>query len=147
MKKQILMMAAIGTFHFSNAQDIPQHQVPSVILNQFNTQFPKATDIEWELDGSLYSVEFETGWSIDHTLWYGDDGKMVKHKEDIPTNELPQRVKDKIKGDFKGYTIDDIERITDHGTIVYRIELNSLMHQDWDVVVDSEGTILAKMAD
>lgn len=140
-------MAAIGAIHFSNAQDIPQHQVPSVILNQFNGQFPKATDIEWELDGSLYSVEFETGWNIDHTIWYGDDGKMVKHKEDISTNELPQGVKDKIKGDFKGYTIDDIERIADHGTIVYRIELNSLIHQDWDVVVDSEGTILAKMAD
>ncbi|KDN55610.1 PepSY-like domain-containing protein [Flavobacterium seoulense] len=147
MKKQILTLAAISMFSISMAQDIPSSQVPSVILNQFNKNFPKATDVEWEIKGNLYNVDFETGWNVDHEVWYNAEGKMTKHKEDISLKELPKAVHNKIKTNFKGYTIDDLKRITDNGKVVYKMELNSLLNQDWDVIIDANGTILSKIAD
>ncbi|WP_026955063.1 PepSY-like domain-containing protein [Algoriphagus vanfongensis] len=147
MKKQILLVATLTIVGLTQAQDLLTQQVPSVILNQFQTEYPKASDIDWEIKGDLYQVEFETGWNVDHEIWYNAEGKILKHKEDISEDDLPKAVKDKIKADFKGYSLDDLERITDKGTIVYKLELNALTKQDFDLVIDAKGMILSKKAD
>lgn len=148
MKKRVFIISAFITTVFSlQAQDLTQHQVPSVIVNKFNKQFPKAADIEWEMDGSLYNVEFEIGWNTDHEIGYDTEGNIVKHKEEISKSELPKAVQNGIKTNFSGYAIDDLERITDNGKVFYKMELNSLMKEDWDVVMDADGTVLSKIAD
>ncbi|MCO6360465.1 PepSY-like domain-containing protein [Roseivirga pacifica] len=148
MKKQILIfVAAIAIISTSQAQDIPYSQVPSIIVNEFNKQFPKAKDVEWEMDGSLYNVDFEIGWSMDHEVWYNAEGKMVKHKEDISKSELPKAINDRLRTDFKGYSIDDMERITDNDKVVYKMELKALTKQDWDIIIDAAGNVLSKIAD
>lgn len=147
MKKQIFTLAALSIFGITMAQDISTSQVPSVILNQFNKDFSKATDVDWEMEGNLYNVDFEMGWNIDHEVWYNAEGKITKHKEDIALKELPKVVSSRINTDFKGYNIDDLERITENGKVVYKMELNSLLNQDWDVVVDASGKVLSKIAD
>jgi len=148
MKKQILILStALAISLSTQAQDMPQSQVPSVILNQFNNQFPKATDVEWEMDGNLYNVDFEVSWNIDHEVWYNAEGKLIKHKEDISKSELPKAVNDRIQADFSGYSIDDLECITDNGKVIYKMELNALTQTDWDIVIDSEGKVISKIAD
>ncbi|MBU2994855.1 PepSY-like domain-containing protein [Cellulophaga baltica] len=148
MKKQILIIGTVLAITFtSQAQDISQNQIPSVIINNFNTQYPKATDIEWEVDGNLYYVDFEIGWNTDHEIWYNNKGKMVKHKHDIAKNKLPQAVNNKIKSEFNGYTVSDLEEITDHGKVFYKMELEAVLKQDWDVIVGNNGNILSKVAD
>ncbi len=148
MKNKFLIIGTVLAITFtSQAQDITQSQVPSVILNQFNNQYPKATDIEWEIDSNLYNVEFEIGWNTDHEIWYNTSGEMVKHKEDVSKSELPETVKNKIKSEFKGYSIDDLERITDNGKVIYKIELDALTQQDWDVILDSNGNVISKITD
>ena len=148
MKKQVLLLGTLlGIQLLGHGQDIPQSEVPSVIVNQFNVQFPKATDIEWELDGHHYQVEFETGCNIAHTVWYDREGKMAKHKEDVTTEDLSNAVVQTINSEFNTYTLDDIERITENGKVVYRIELNSMTHQDWEVILDEDGKVLSKKVD
>ncbi|MFZ6664615.1 PepSY-like domain-containing protein [Peijinzhouia sedimentorum] len=147
MKKQVLFIIAIGVFSVCKAQDIPQSQVPSIILNQFNAQFPDATDIAWEMERKQYKVEFETGWNKDHELWFDINGSVIKHKEEITKEELPTEIKSKINNDFKGYSIDDLERISEQGSILYKMELNSLFRQDWKMVFDKAGNVVSKTAD
>ena len=148
MKKQALILGTLlGIQFLGHGQDIGQNEVPSIILNQFNRQFPKATDIEWKLDGHQYQVEFEIGWNLDHEIWYDPEGNIVKHKEDVAAEELSKAVVQKIDSEFKGYTLDDMERITENGKVVYRVELNSLMHQDWEVILDENGNVLSKKVD
>ncbi|MUH34721.1 hypothetical protein D9O36_02605 [Zobellia amurskyensis] len=148
MNKQIFSIGvALVMGSILQAQDIPQNQVPSIIVNKFNKQFPNASDIEWEMDGSLYNVDFEMGWNTDHDVWYNAEGDVVKHKEDIAKSELPQAVKDRIKTDFKGYSIDDLERITDNQKVVYKLELDAFTKQDWDAIIDADGTLISKIED
>lgn len=149
MKKYILITAIAFLFssNIALAQDIPQSQVPSVILNSFQKSFPKASDVEWELEGELYKVEFETGLiSKDHDAWYDKTGKLLKHEEDISKSDLPQKVQARINTDFNGYRTDDIERITEGDKITYTLELKK-MSEEWKVVIDSEGNVLSKVAD
>lgn len=147
MKKQIFIIGVLAIFSATYAQDLPQSSVPSVIVNQFNRHFPKATDVDWEMKDNLYNVEFETGWNVDHEVWYNAKGEVIKHKEDIAESKLPKAVKNSIQSQFKGYTIDDLEQISEQGKVVYKMELNSLLKQDWNVVIDAKGTILNKIAD
>ncbi|SHJ47753.1 PepSY-like domain-containing protein [Pseudozobellia thermophila] len=147
MKKQILYIAALGLFTFSNAQDLYPNQVPSVILNEFNSRFPNASDVEWEMKGALYNVEFETGWDRDHEVWYDPEGKIVRQKDEITAKELPEAVSQTIKTKFKGYRIDDVERISDKGETVYKVEVNSLLKDDWDLVLNDKGELLSQTPD
>lgn len=148
MRKNILFVLTVGLLFSSAAmgQDILQSDVPSILVNKFRSTYPKATDIEWEMNGDLYKVEFETEKNIDHDIWYNPTGEMVKHKEDITKDELPQIILSRINTDFKGYNIEDPQKITTGSDIIYKLELNSQI-DEWEVTIDSNGKIIKKEAD
>lgn len=148
--KRLVLIASFVIYCFTNTvfgQDIPQNQVPSVTVNSFQQTFPKAFDVEWKLDGENYKVEFEVGlYGTDHEVWYDKAGKLVRHEEDISKDDLPQKISNKISTDFVGYSVDDVEKITEGDKTIYKLELKSLT-EEWKVAFDSEGNILSKVAD
>lgn len=149
MKKLLMIVPLFALIGVGNiyAQDIPQSQVPSVIVNSFQKAFPKAYDIEWEMEGENYKVEFETGLrGNDHKAWYNKAGKLIRHKEEISVRSLPQKVSGKIKNDFPGYRLDDVSKISENGKVVYQLEVKKLK-EEWKVVYDSEGNQLSKIPD
>src|SRR5690554_7865816 len=98
MKTRAIKLIAVFIFGAGTifAQDIPQSEVPSVVLNTFKKEFPKAVDIEWEKKGEQFNVEFELGWSVDYEAWFSADGKLIRYTEDIPAKDLPSAVKNTI---------------------------------------------------
>lgn len=148
MKRNILIIAfglllAHGT---GFAQNIPQSQVPSLVLNNFKQSFPRAYDVEWEIKNNEYRVEFETKGSKDHEVWYDNSGRLLKHKEDIAKRKIPAAILSVIKNDFNGYRIEDAKKITTGSTIQYSMELKTLK-QEWKVFFDEKGAILKQYAD
>lgn len=115
------------------AQDIPSSQVPSVVLNQFNIDFPKAQDVDWKLENNDYNVDFEFNQGQDFEAWYSNSGKLLRLEEEISKSELPQAVVTAIKNKYSAYKIDDVEKITQNNTIYYEAELEK---------GDSEITVL-----
>lgn len=149
MKKQFLIgsFALLLVTNMALGQDIPQNQVPSLVVNNFQQAFPKALDVEWELKGELYKVEFEIGlFGTDHEAWYDKTGKLMKHKEEISRKDLPKNVIAKINKDFSGYKVDDVKKIMEGGKITYTLELKTFT-QEWKAAFDTEGNILSKIAD
>lgn len=148
--KSIFLTTALTIFSLTNkvvAQEMPQNQVPSVIVNNFQKQFPKAFDVEWELKGNLYQVEYEIGvLGADHEAWYNQTGKLVKHKEEISKKDLPQKVLSSIDKSFSLYRIDDVKKITETNNVTYTLELNSFT-EEWKVAYDNNGKLLSKIAD
>jgi len=149
MKKYILMSIialAIGVINIF-AQDIPQSQVPSLVLNSFQQKYPKAYDVEWELKGDLYKVEFEKSLLGDDVeVWFDKSGKVVRSKEEISKSELPKAVLDKIDAEFKASIIKDVEKFNENGTISYKVEIKTI-REEWDVLFDEKGNILSKKLD
>lgn len=141
MKKLFLLLTLLGAVTISAAQDLHKRQVPSVVLNQFEKQFPKAKEVEWKKSGELYKVEFETNWSDDHDVWYNAEGKMVKHKEELSSRNLPKSIQEYLSKEYKYYKIDDVERITENDEVIYKVEVERrdreiklLFHEDGSLI-------------
>lgn len=149
MKKHFIfgLAAAIFFTGAAVAQDIPQSQVPAGVVSNFQKAFPDAMDVEWEMDGNLYKVEFEIGMrKLDHDAWYDDAGQLLKHQEEISKNSLPKQVTAGVKQEFKGYRIEDVERITEGDKVTYKLEVKSRT-EEWKLTLDSNGKVLTKVAD
>lgn len=145
MKAVIVPFFAICLALGSCAQDIPQSSVPSVVVNAFNQQYSKATDIDWEMDGSNYKVEFEILFR-DHDVWYDATGKVIRTKEDIGSTDLPSAVTAAITQSYGGYKIDDREKWTEGGVTTYMVELKT-KGQERKVIFDAAGKVLTDVLD
>lgn len=148
MKNAIIAFSILGLSVISvSAQEIRQNEVPSVILNHFQRNFSKASDVEWEIKGDHYEVEFETGvLGDDHKILYSRSGKIMSHEEEISKSNLPKAVSTSISKSFPGYRIDDVKKISDSSGIMYKAELKNST-QKWKVAFDSQGKILQKRED
>jgi hypothetical protein len=137
---QLLALIFMGT-SFVFAQDVPESEVPSVIVNSFKKEFPKARDVEWELKGDQYNVEFEIGFFSDYEAWFDSSGKLLKYTEEISKSDLPEAVKETIKSQFAGYRIDDAEKIVENGVETYEVEIEK-KDDERKLVFTKDGTIL-----
>lgn len=125
MKTIMLILSGAVMLHVNaGAQDVSREQVPSVILNAFQSAFAEAKDVEWEIKGDLYKAEFEVG-TREHDAWFDKSGNIKKHKEDFPKSELPSAVRQKVETDFKEYTIDDADKIEENGQVLYQLDLDA----------------------
>lgn len=148
MKKQLIIFSAVlGMASVSHAQELSVNQVPSIIVNEFSREFPKARDVEWEIDKGLYQVEFEIGWGRDQELWYDSAAILKRQKEEMKISEIPKLIRDSIKNSYEGYSIEGVTRITEGEILVYHLELEGFLKQDWELVVDAAGNVISKLAD
>lgn len=147
MKKIIIAALLLHITHRASAQDIAQSELPSLVGNSFQKNFPKASDVEWKMENALYKVEFETGlFGTDHHAWFDQTGKLVQHKEEITKSELPAAVRSTLGKAFSGYRADDIDKVTTGTKVTYKMELKAFT-EEWKVVFDTAGNILSKIAD
>lgn len=129
------------------AQDIPQSQVPAVVVNSFQQKFPKAKKVDWEVKGNVYEVEFETGlFGTDQEAWFQPNGKVLRYKTEINKKELPKSVLDRVKRDFPGYRIEDSKKITAEQKVSYAFEVKN-GKEEWKLVLDPQGNVLTKVRD
>lgn len=129
------------------AQDIPQSQVPAVVVNSFQQKFPKAKKVDWELKGNIYEAEFETGlFGTDQEAWFQQNGKLVRYKTDFGKRDLPNKVLDRVKRDFPGYSIEDVTKITAEQKVSYTFEVKN-RNDEWKLVLDPQGNVLKQVRD
>lgn len=139
MKKIILAILISAPLTTLVAQDIPETQVPSVVLNAFKVKFSDVDKLEWERKGELYKAEFEIDRQ-DHDIWIDKSGTITKHKTDIPYDQLPRAIQEKISTEFKTYKVDDTDKVETGNKVVYIVELESKTG-DRDVVFTPDGNI------
>lgn len=138
------MLVAAATAGFG--QDISQREVPSLILNNFKVDFPRAMDIEWEKKGELYQVEFELDKNKDQEIWYDELGTMTRQEMEISTAEVPAEILAAVQKEFAGFKLDEAKKILENGRTEYHLDLESRA-EDWDVVFAPNGKILSKKPD
>lgn len=144
MKKMFLGISLLTGMQLQ-AQDIPQSQVPSVVVNALQAKFPGAVGLEWEMDGANYKADFDIKTN-DHDVWLTPAGVIVRHEEDITANSLPAEVKNAIKKEFGSYSIDDADKITEGTNVTYKVELDKLTG-DRKVLYSSNGKLLQHVED
>ena len=150
MKKSIALLGFLGVFLSSCAQTAVQSNIPSVVSNSFHQNFSNAMNIEWEMKGELYNVEFDAN-NNEHEVWIDSKGKIINHKEEIKVNQVPANIKEAVKRDFPGYRIDDADKYVADGKTTYVLELDKGTFDksavEWKVTYDNSGKQLSKVQD
>lgn len=146
MKNLKIALLAIFATATLSAQDLKMSDVPTNILENFNKSYANATDVEWELKGLNYNVEFEVN-KMDHEIWYTKEGKVVKTEMEIGENDLPSAIATAIRKNYAGYKIDSIEVTEVNNTKTYEVELDKSWNEELKVVFDEKGNVLSSKED
>ncbi|WP_170845800.1 PepSY-like domain-containing protein [Parapedobacter composti] len=149
MKKILFGLAVFCMAGMSAAaQDMHWREVPAIVLNAFQQQFPKARQVAWERkrDGH-YEAEFNTGLlGRDHKAFISQEGKVLRYEEEIASYALPDAVKQRINSEFAGYRIEEAKRVTVGDRVSYAVELES-RNGDLKVEFEPDGKIRKERPD
>ena len=128
------------------AQDINPNSVPANLRQSFEQNYPQASDVEWELEGQSYKVEFDSN-RLEHEIWYTTDGIATKAEHEITAADLPQAITAVIASNYAGYKVDSVEKTTMDGSTTYDVELEKGWNDEKDVVFNESGKVLSEMID
>ena len=142
MKLMTLSFVAASAFSlsflgFDKDQDIPQSEVPSVVLNALSSAHPTAANIDWEKQKDTYEAEFDID-TKDYTVLISSTGNVVKTKYDVANTELPETIQSQISSNYKNYKLDDVEMVETDGRKYYQVELDGKL-KDKKLVLDEAG--------
>ncbi len=130
------------------ACDMYDDGIPSrSVRNEFRSMYPDAKDVEWEREGTYWSVSFETGTHpnrVEHEALYDTSGAWVMTETDMYLSEVPQSVKDALSAspEYGSLPLDDneIEYYKTPKGNFYRFDLVS-GGRDIDVDVTEGGVV------
>lgn len=127
-------------------QEITSGNVPAAIQAGFQTHFPTAYAVEWEIENGVYEAEFKTGLAVEHEAWFDVNGTLIKHEEDITRSELPEAALSYIQTEFNAFTLDDLNRITTAGEVRYTVEVKTFT-EAWKLIFNAAGSLESKISD
>ena len=117
--------------------DVPNNEVPPVVLNAFESEFDNPTHIEWEMAGQDYEVEFEIS-NVEYKALLDSAGKLLKYKKDITQAELPEAVVSILETEFSDKKYDDFELLNINGEEYYQVEIDEIL-RDKNIVFTAAG--------
>lgn len=81
MKRLFMMMAvAIALSAAGACEKYDDGRPPKVVRMEFARMYPDARDVEWEYQGGMWKVSFETGdrpYETDYDAWYDSEGNWI----------------------------------------------------------------------
>lgn len=142
---KIATVLALASFTV-NAQDIPASKVPAKIIADFQKTYPQAKDVEWEMKGNYYQVDFDLG-RYDHEISYEETGKVVKTKKEINPTQLPANISSVVKKKYPDYKVDKAEVTIWQGKSSYKIEIEQGWTKERELILDNTGKIISDRED
>lgn len=144
MRRLVLFSGLVMVLFIScDKDDAPNIDVPSIVLNSFQTEFSKAADVEWEENAGNYEVEFEIE-NTDYTVLLNADGDLLKWKQEMMSGELPEAVVSRLETEYADKKIDDVGKLTINEKVYYQIEFKGLLQKN--VVVNDAGTVASEIS-
>ena len=166
MKLRILSLLAAAaiitsctTTRTSTSDNAAYAGMPASIRMDFERHYPDATNVTWATyDGSVLPIDWElTDWTVlgtddyvvrfdmgsdNYYAWYDADGTWIGSAYTLSnTAILPSAVSTTLNNQYKGYTIESIQKETWKDKTAYELKLVS-GESRVKLLVDANGTIL-----
>ena len=126
-------------FSSCRAQDISEKKIPAVVLNSLKAKYPVAKNIDWEKHGTNYEAEFDVNDSAEISVQIDTGGNILMEKQDVSQSELGQAIVATIQEVYKGYVIDDAEKINKAGAVYFQAELEAKGKKKLQLVFFADG--------
>ena len=126
MKGITLIALALLTFAACGDKDAAASEIPTAVRTAFQSAYPNATEVEWELEGDEIEVEWEMNGE-EYEASYNKMGKLLNsdYGINLTIDELPLPVSQAVNNQFPGYLMDDVQQVTVNGEQQFEIEMNS----------------------
>ena len=114
---------------------------PSEVVKQaFNQKFPGAKEMDWEV--------IEQGWEVSFKLKdkemsaeFNLVGEWLKTETELKKKDIPDAVKNTLRGKFPGYKVEKAEREVTPDRHTYEIDLKK-GKEEKEVTLDYKGKVL-----
>ena len=139
MKKIFLfVVTAFFVANYSSAQDIKSKDVPAVVKNALAKKYPKAAKVSWEKEKGNYEANWGGKSGEDTSVQFTPAGDFVEEVNAISVSQLPSKVADYVKANYKGAKISEAGKVTDaKGKKMFEAEVK---HKD--LLFDESGNFL-----
>ena len=145
MKKVTLVLLCAVLMSISAiAQSIDATKVPNPVKKSHMTKYPKATELEWELESTFYNAMFMNGnnWTI---AKYSATGTWEKSDVTIDPENLPSGLAKKVASDSKGYQVSSVNRTDSPKSLpMYELILDNEDGKTITAIYKADGTLVSK---
>ncbi len=140
MKNSAILLAAMLTVAFANAQKIQDKDVPATVKTTFQKQYPDVKEVKWEKENENFEVEFELK-ETEYSVLLDASGNILETEVEISIDALPSNAKDYVSKNHSGQKIKEAAKITDaKGTVTYEAEIKGI-----DLIFDSNGNFIKEV--
>ena len=155
MKTKLLGMlwTLMGVFVLTSCSDddddILASEVPTAVMNAFESKFPSVHQAEWELNKGYYVAEFRQD-GMDVEAWYDNQGSWRMTESDFGRNLtlLPQAVQTTFQSSgYSQWTVDDIDKYECPDKTFYLIEVKKAGQRDRKLFYSQDGLLLKDVED
>lgn len=94
----------------SDNDDLSVDDLPSQVVDDFDTRHANSTGVQWEREGNFYEAEF-TENGVEKEIVYDLDGNWVQTECEISTDDIPEAAVAYINENYAGASIDEAETI------------------------------------
>lgn len=127
--KKILSLVAI--FAFAQTAYAQNSKIPGAVKTAFAKAYPNASDVEWEMEGGHYEVEFEITDDKEMSVVYDGNGSLLETEVEIAFSDLPKAAQEALKGK----KVKETAKITNaKGIVTYEAEVRRK-----DLMFDAQG--------
>lgn len=137
MKKSVILLAAMFSLTFANAQKVSDKEVPTAVKNTLQKSYPNAKEIKWEKEKANYEAGFENK-ETEYSVLIDVLGNILETEIEIKVNALPAMAKEYVSKNYAGQKIKEATKITDNkGVVTYEAEIKGK-----DLIFDSNGNFI-----
>jgi uncharacterized membrane protein YkoI len=122
--------------------DVPA-AVRATIERELGSVRPEDIERHTEEGTVHYEVDAETADDRDIDLEVAEDGTLLERKEEVRLTDVPAAVRATIKRELGGVMPEQVERVTEKGTIHYEVEAE-VSGKEIELEIDEDGTLLDK---
>ena len=144
-----LIVTAILNATIARADEIALSACPALVQETIRKELKGGTLDEVKLlsiEGrSLYIAEVELTGDRDLRIHVGNDGRLLKTREEITLPEAPAAVQEAVKRlQPAGSRIDDVDREVADGKTTYRIEIDRPQARDINLHLTEDGAVISQ---
>jgi Putative beta-lactamase-inhibitor-like, PepSY-like len=140
--KNVLIVLMLAITISTSAQKVKASEVPVAVMNAFQKQYPKATDVTWDKEKGNYEASFDLH-KVDNSVLFNESGKIIETEIEIEISQLPKGVVEYVKANYKGMSVKEAAKITDaNGVVTYEAEIKGM-----DLLFDSSGKFMKESKD
>lgn len=148
MKTKMMLAAIACSFcSFVSCNDDDNFMPEDVIVKSFESKYPGASRVEWEVKNSYKVADFYFQ-SFETEAWFENSGTWVLTETDLRFEHLPEAVKNALAASsYASWRVDDVDKIErPDAETVYVIEVEQ-GKQEVDLYYSEDGTFVKEVAD